>query len=162
MSEAEVKKCILALEIGWDRNVKAGKREPHHVLLVSMRVASHKSPVEEESRWPLPPNSADICTFFVNVFQFILCLKKDLNWLPVQDGGVDRCVLIYSCERTKITTSCWTIDRRTLELTKKRYPTSKDKEAVARWQEGHNLDKIKSHTGSVGDPQTGEQSYQRS
>ena len=157
MHEAEMKKCILGLEIGWDRNVKAGKREPHHVLLVSMSLASHKNPVEEESQWPLPPNSADICTFFVNVFQFILCLNKDLNWLPAQDGGVDRRVLISSCESTQTKTSCWTINRRTLEPTKKRSPTSKDKEAAARWEEGHNLDKIKSHTGSVGDPQTGEQ-----
>ena len=111
MCEAEMKKRILALEIGWDRNVKAGKREPHHILLVSMSLSSHKNPVEEESQWPLPPDSADIYTFFVNVFQFILCLNKDLNWLPAQDCGVDRCVLISSFEGTKITTSCLTIDR---------------------------------------------------
>ena len=30
-----------------------------------------------------------------------------------------------------------------------------------RLQEGHNHDKIKSHTHQVGDPQTGEQKYQR-
>ena len=37
------------------------------------------------------------------------------------------------------------------------YPTSKYKEeAAARWQEGHNHEKIKSHTLQVHDPQTGE------
>ena len=41
-------------------------------------------------------------------------------------------------------------------------PTTKDKEAVARRQEGHNHDKIKSLIRQVGDPQTGEQKYQRS
>ena len=46
----------------------------------------------------------------------------------VQDGRVEGCALISSCKSTKITTSCWTaIDRRTLEPTKKRYHTSKDK-----------------------------------
>ena len=45
-----------------------------------------------------------------------------------QDGGVEGHALTPSCENTRITTSCWTIiDRKTLELTKKRYPTSKDK-----------------------------------
>ena len=45
----------------------------------------------------------------------------------------------------------------TLELTKKVGPMSKDKEIEARWLEGHNHNKIKSHTHRVGDPQTGEQ-----
>ena len=41
---------------------------------------------------------------------------------------------------------------------KKRYPTSIDKEeATARWQEGHNHNKIKSYTRRVGESQTGEQ-----
>ena len=39
--------------------------------------------------------------------------------LPVQDGRVEGCAL-SSCERTTVATSCWTtIDRRTLEPTKK-------------------------------------------
>ena len=43
--------------------------------------------------------------------------------------------------------------RRMLEPTKKSNPTSKDKgESTARWQEGHNHDKIKSHTHQVGFP----------
>ena len=42
--------------------------------------------------------------------------------------------LIFSCENTKFATSCWTaMDRRMLEPTSKRYPTSKGKEeATAR------------------------------
>jgi len=45
-----------------------------------------------------------------------------------------------------------------LELTKKRYPTFKDKEeAEMRWEEGCNHDKIKSHTCHMDDPQTGKQ-----
>ena len=48
------------------------------------------------------------------------------------------------------------LGRRMLEPTKKRQPTSKDRdEASARWLEGHNRGKIKSHT-CQGDPQTGE------
>ena len=43
--------------------------------------------------------------------------------LRIQDGGVKGRALISSCESTKITTSCWTtIDRRTLEPTKKDTP----------------------------------------
>ena len=50
----------------------------------------------------------------------------------VQDGGVEGHVLISSCESTKITTShLTTINRMTMEPTKKRYPTSKDKEEAA-------------------------------
>ena len=52
----------------------------------------------------------------------------------VQYGRVKGHALI-SCKSTKIVTNCWiTIDRRTLEPTKKRYPTPKDKEeATMRW-----------------------------
>ena len=76
-------------------------------------------------------------------------------WLPVQDGRVERRVLISYCNSTKITTSCWTtIERKTLEPTRKREPTFKDKEeGAARQKEGHNHDKIKSHTHWVSDPQ---------
>ena len=57
-------------------------------------------------------------------------LKLNNLELLVQDGGVEGRVLISSCESTKIATSCWTaINRRTLEPTKKRYPTFEDKEA---------------------------------
>ena len=41
--------------------------------------------------------------------------------LPVQDGRVEGCALISSCESTKIATSYWTtIDRKTLEPTQKK------------------------------------------
>ena len=43
-----------------------------------------------------------------------------------------RRILLISCKTTKITTSCWTTtDRRTLESTKERYSTPKDKEEMA-------------------------------
>ena len=42
-----------------------------------------------------------------------------------QDGGVEGRVLTFSCKNSKITTHCWTtIDRRLLDPTKERYPTS--------------------------------------
>ena len=46
--------------------------------------------------------------------------------------------MLFSCENTKIATSySITINRRMLEPTKKRYPTSKDKqEATERWYGG--------------------------
>ena len=86
-------------------------------------------------------------------------MKKKQNSVLVQDGGVEGRAFISVSESTKITTSCcMAIHRRMLEPTKKRQPTSKDKEeATARQQEGHNHDKIKSHTHWVGDPQTREQ-----
>ena len=67
----------------------------------------------------------------------------------VQYGRTKGCMLISNCKSTKITTSCWTaIDRRTLEPTKQRYHTSKDKETAMRQKslQGCNHDKIKSHT----------------
>ena len=46
-----------------------------------------------------------------------------------QDGRVEGHVLTSSWEKTRITTSCWTIiDRKTLELTKKHTPHPKTKE----------------------------------
>ena len=52
----------------------------------------------------------------------------------VQDGGIEGCGLISSCKSTKIAASYWTTtNRRMLEPTRKRYPTSKDKEGAARW-----------------------------
>ena len=52
--------------------------------------------------------------------------------LLVQDGRVERRALISSGKNIKITTSCsTTIDRRTLEPTKKRNPMSKDKEEAS-------------------------------
>ena len=88
-----------------------------------------------------------------------LFLKKK-SGVPVQDGGVEGRALISSCKSTKIATSCsTTINRRTLEHTKKRYPHPKTKKP--RQREGHNPNKIKSHTHQGGNPETGEQLYQR-
>ena len=61
-----------------------------------------------------------------------------------QDGGLEGCVFLLSWKNSKITleyknfkitTRCWTtIDRKMLDPTKKRYPTSKGKgEAQTRW-----------------------------
>ena len=52
-----------------------------------------------------------------------------------QDGGLEGRVLLFSWKNSKITTCCWTtFDRKMLNPTKKRYPTSKGKgEAPARW-----------------------------
>ena len=73
-------------------------------------------------------------------------------------------MFISSSKSHKTATSYWTaIGRRMLEPTKERYLTPKDKEkAIVRWSDGCNHDKIKSHTRQVGDPQNGEQWYQRS
>ena len=46
----------------------------------------------------------------------------------VQDGGVEGRALTPSCESTRITTNCRTINRKTLELTKKDTPHPKTKE----------------------------------
>ena len=49
---------------------------------------------------------------------------------PSQDGGVEECTLIFSCENSKTTTSCWTvIDRRMLEPSEKdiSHPRGKEK-----------------------------------
>ena len=82
-------------------------------------------------------------------------------WLLVQDDRVDGHALTFSCKNTKTATSCWTnIDKTMLEPINKTYPAFKDKEASLRWKEGHNNDKIKSHTCQMGDSQTGEQYYQ--
>ena len=79
------------------------------------------------------------------------------NQISVQDGGVEVHVLISSARAPKfqlaveqpLTGECW-------NLSKKNYPMSNDtEEASARWQEGHDHDKIKSHTLQVSDPQTG-------
>ena len=45
-------------------------------------------------------------------------------------GRLERCVLIFSCENTKIKTSCWTTNRRTLEATKKDIPSPRTKEKL--------------------------------
>ena len=51
------------------------------------------------------------------------------HWGLVQDGRINGHAFISSSEMTKITTSCWTtIDRRTLEPTRKDIPHPKIKE----------------------------------
>ena len=65
--------------------------------------------------------------------------------LPIQDGGVEGCGLISSCETTEITTSCWTIiDRRkTGEPAKKYTPHSKIKKKLQKdGRRGENMIKL--------------------
>lgn len=50
--------------------------------------------------------------------------------------------------------------RRTLEPTEKGSPTSRDKDAAVRWQQGHNHDKLRPHTCPGGRPTDTEQYYQ--
>ena len=50
------------------------------------------------------------------LWTFIHSSSGTLSDLILQDGGVEGCTLIFSCENTKITSSCWTtIDRRMLD-----------------------------------------------
>ena len=44
---------------------------------------------------------------------------KTFEWRLRKDGMLEGCVLIFSCENMKIKTSCWTINRRTLNPPKK-------------------------------------------
>lgn len=46
-------------------------------------------------------------------------VMKTFEWRLRKGGRLERCVLIFSCENTKIKTSCWTINRRTLDPPKK-------------------------------------------
>ena len=76
--------------------------------------------------------------FFLLLFELFIHIIWILNSQRglFQDGELEVYALISSCESTKISTSFWTtIDRRTLESTKKkRYPIYKDKEeATAIW-----------------------------
>ena len=90
-------------------------------------------------------------------------------YIGQQDGGVEdvRSPLLTKIPRSQLTaeqpsstTTTATTKRWNLP---KRYPTCKDKEeATMRWYEGHNCDKIKSHTRWVGNPQTGKYLYHRS
>ena len=51
------------------------------------------------------------------------------RWSPSQDGRVEGCALIFSCEVSKKTTCYWTIiDRRMLDPTKKDTPCPRSKE----------------------------------
>ena len=70
-------------------------------------------------------------------------------WL-VQDGGVEGCALMLSCESTRITTNCWTvIDRKTLELTRKDTPHPKTKEKL-QWDGRRGTITIKSNPITTG------------
>ena len=75
-------------------------------------------------------------------------IKENNRMSRVQDGGVERCALILSCENSKITTCCWkTIDKRMLEHTKKDTPCSRAKEKPQ--QDGRRDEiafRIKPHT----------------
>ena len=60
------------------------------------------------------------------IAQFVRHLIMVNIVIVIEYGGVEGCVLFFSCKSSKITTCCWkTIDRRMLDPTKKRYPTSK-------------------------------------
>ena len=69
---------------------------------------------------------------------------KKKRKLPVQDGRVEGQVLISSCKRTKIATS---IDRRTMEPTKKDISRPKKKKLQQDGRRGTNM--IKSNPVSV-------------
>ena len=71
-----------------------------------------------------------------NILQcFPMILNKIVTTHCIADGRVEGPALIFSCENSKIATHCWTtVNRRMLDPTKERYPTSKGKgEAPARW-----------------------------
>ena len=67
---------------------------------------------------------------------------------PLQDGRVKGHVLIFSCENTKLTTSCWTtINMKMLEPTKKDTPHPRTKEQPHQdGRRGPIVFKIKPHT----------------
>lgn len=78
--------------------------------------------------------------------------------LPVQDGWVKGHELISSYESSKVTTNSWTTtNRRTLEPTKKRYPTFKTKKKPQWDRRRGKITIIKSHIHLVGDSQIEEQ-----
>lgn len=65
----------------------------------------------------------------------------------LQDSRIERHALNFSCKNTNIAVSRWpTIDRRVLQCTKKRCPTSKTKEKHSEVVGGHNHVKIKPYT----------------
>lgn len=49
MHEAEMKKHILMLGIGWGRNAKVGKFEPQDILLVGTSQACHHNAIKGHS-----------------------------------------------------------------------------------------------------------------
>ena len=68
----------------------------------------------------------------------------------VQDDRVEGCALTPSCENTGITTNCWTtINRKTLELTKKDTPYLKTKEKL-QWDGRRGAITIKSNPITAG------------
>ena len=71
--------------------------------------------------------------------------------LTSQDGRVEGYAVIFSCKNSKITTHCWrTIDRRMLNHTKKRYPTSRAKEKPQQdGSRGKITFRIKPHTCQI-------------
>ena len=79
-------------------------------------------------------------------------LLPSLPSVQQQNGGVERCVLIFSCENSKIATHCWTtINRRMLEPTKNdtSWPRTKWKSQ----QDGRRREialRIKPHTNQRG------------
>ena len=74
------------------------------------------------------------CSQTIATLFCITVILKNINWLLVQGSQIKGHEL-DSCKSTKIANRCWmTINRRMLELTRKRYPMLKDKEeAAVRW-----------------------------
>ena len=75
------------------------------------------------------------------------CASKE-QLMKRTDGGIEGCVLIFSCKNTKITPSCWTtIDMRMWDTTKERYlsPWAKEKPQQDGRRDAITF-KIKSHT----------------
>ena len=89
-------------------------------------------PILTAASWP--------AYWFLRSSKLQLTSNKEQNDMVEEDGGVEGGALIFSRENAKITTLCWTtIDRRMLDPTTKRYPTSKDKgETSARKSEGRS------------------------
>ena len=105
----------------------------------------------------MPPKSLNKIKEVEILLNNILWKKyiKTRNRVLVQNGGVEAYVLI-SCKSTKTATNCWTtIDRRTLELTKKT-DTPRPKTKKPQQDSGSGELHQWNQTHWVGDPRTGE------
>ena len=88
--------------------------------------------------------------FPISSYSFGKSFMYKNNLRLVQEGRVEGSALTTSCERTRITTNCWTvIDRKTLELTKKDTPHPKTKEKL-QWDGRRGAITIKSNPITAG------------
>ena len=81
-----------------------------------------------------------VCEMTATVWYFEHSLALSFFWIGMKTDltsgiGYGPVSALISCENSKVTTRCWiTINRRMLDPTRKRYPTSTGKgEAPARW-----------------------------